>query len=226
MTSPSRLNAVLTSNMALVMLVVVMTIVISAIGDPLRYEVVREGGPIEIASAVGYFLCYVLCLFLVRSMQPRMPLSQAWPLLLTLLFLGARELDLDKVPFTKGVLKAKQYTSDDVALGEKLISLAILILLIVTVVTLIRRFGPALIRGIRAGQSHSRAIGLGILFAVLSKSVDGLNRKLEPFGVQVSDETAEWARVFEEVAELGIVLAFLQAVLILKTQQRSEVSQT
>ena len=73
---------------------------------------------------------------------------------------------------------------------------------------LIRFETAAFIRGIAARRSASIAVLAGLVFAVLSKTIDGLDRKLEPLGVSFSSATNQTFSVLEEVGEMGIPLMF------------------
>jgi len=205
-------------NIVLFAAVVMSTLVLILIGEPTSYKLLQEGSVVETATA----LCYLACILLLVFLRPSTPLSLSWPFLLILTFMFLRELDMDKSAFTLGLLKSRQYTSDAVALSEKLFSAAILLLIITSVVILMKRYSTALIRGIRSGPSYYRSVGLGIFFTVTSKLIDGLNRKLSTFNLQVSPEAEFWAIVYEEITEFGIPLSFALAILALKHKSSLE----
>ena len=219
-TTRPQTTALRTGNLYLVAGVVMSTLALIFIGDPISHNLLQENGIIETASALGY----LLCILLVVALRPSWPLSQTWPFLVILAFMCLRELDMDKSAFTLGFLKARQYTSDAVSLPEKLISIAILLLILSSVVAVIKRHGKPLLNGILNGSPHHLSVGLGIFFVLSSKLLDGINRKLSGLGLQVSADAENWALVYEEVAELGIAVAFALAILTLKLNARSEVT--
>lgn len=200
------------TNLCLFAAVVLSTVALILIGEPLSYSLLQENGVIETASALGY----LLCIGLVVVLRPTWRLSQTWPFVVILAAMFLRELDMDKSAFTLGLLKSRQYTSDAVPLPEKLISIAILLLIISSVIIVMKRHGKSFFNGVIKGRSHDQSIGLGISFALSSKLVDGLNRKLSGFNFQVSAKTESWLLVYEEIAELGIAFAFALAILTLK----------
>ena len=55
------------------------------------------------------------------------------------------------------------------------------------------------------------ALGVALIFFLLafSTSIDGLARKLKPFGIETSAEVSRWAGSVEEVLELGIPIYML-----------------
>ena len=84
-----------------------------------RDLLLREGGLIESASSLGYFLCAALILYRGRWAYLK---RYGYFLLLVFLF-GFRELDFDKQFTTKGILQMNLYTSQGVPIIEKLIGL-------------------------------------------------------------------------------------------------------
>lgn len=178
--------------------------------DPATQEwMLSEEGFFEMGSALGYLLAAALLLvIMVRSGN-----SRAWPLVGLLLAMSGRELDLDKKLFTKGLLKSRQYLGDQVPLAERLVSFVILLAILTCIWVAARRYGPGFLRGLRDGTRSAWLVATGLLLAVVSKAVDGLNRKLEPFGLQVSEQVERAAERYEEIAELGIPIAFILAIL-------------
>ena len=159
-----------------------------------------ESGPIEVASAVGYFVC---ALYMISRGGRDFIVSRGYFVVLTLLF-GFRELDFDKAFTTMGILKSRFYLSSDVPLQEKVIGLLVIALIVWTVFQLLRHHFTEFMRGLK--QRAPVALGVALIFFLLafSKSIDGLARKLKPFGIETSAEVSRWAGSVEEVLELGI----------------------
>ncbi|MGR3484486.1 MAG: hypothetical protein ACU0BF_04020 [Paracoccaceae bacterium] len=170
---------------------------------PTAAPLVAEGGPVEWASVILYALGAGLIL------ARRLP----WPFAVVLLALGARELDLDKRGFTEGLLKARQYTGDAVPLGERLLAAAILGLLIWVGLRILRRHGRAFAAGLRTRAAWAWAVAGAVILAVVSKTLDGLGRKLAPLGFEVGPRADAAALALEEVLELGIPLMLIAAIL-------------
>ncbi|UWR25634.1 hypothetical protein K3757_14360 [Sulfitobacter sp. S223] len=184
--------------------IIVMALAVLLMAVELQNNLIKEGDFFEVLAVVGYGLCMAAMLVFWGPMS----LRSHWYFYVVMALCAARELDLDKKPFTEGLLKARQYTGDTVSTPEFMISLALLIAIVTTCLALIRFETAAFIRGIAARRSASIAVLAGLVFAVLSKTIDGLDRKLEPFGVSFSSATNQTFSVLEEVGEMGIPLMF------------------
>ncbi len=170
------------------------------LGDRHGQVLMGESGPIEVASAVGYFACV---LYMIARGGRDFLVSRGYFVVLTLLF-GFRELDFDKAFTTMGILKSRFYLSSDVPIPEKVIGLLVIALIFWTVFQLLRNHFVEFLQGLK--QRAPVALGVGLIFFLLafSKSIDGLARKLKPFGIETSAEVSRWAGSVEEVLELGI----------------------
>ncbi|MGI9300824.1 MAG: hypothetical protein ACR2PD_10365 [Luminiphilus sp.] len=170
------------------------------LGDRHGQVLMGESGPIEVASAVGYFAC---ALYMIARGGRDFLVSRGYFVVLTLLF-GFRELDFDKAFTTMGILKSRFYLSSDVPIPEKVIGLLVIALIFWTVFQLLRNHFVEFLQGLK--QRAPVALGVGLIFFLLafSKSIDGLARKLKPFGIETSAEVSRWAGSVEEVLELGI----------------------
>ena len=174
---------------------------------------ISEGRPIESLSTVMYFVAALLLLARLRS---------HWPFVGVLVFFGLREMDMDKRPFTEGLFKSRQYLGDTVDLPEKLLSAVILILLITIVVVAMRRAVATLrTRGL---DGVSLCVLTGLFLGFTAKMMDGLGRKLAPWGIDVPTHIEDIATLYEEVAEMGMALCLLLAcVAVLRTgRERTE----
>lgn len=191
--------------MGIVLILVLVGVLLTLDADH-RAALMGEDGPVEILSAAGYLVCALLMLRLGH-------LVGIAPFIVTLAAMGLRELDMDKRPFTEGLLKSRQYIGDTVGLAERLVALAILLVIIGAVVTLIRRHGRSLIAGLARGNGAAMCVAAAIGLVVVSKSIDGLGRKLEPLGVTISEELGMAAGTIEEALELGIPLMLATAIL-------------
>lgn len=163
---------------------------------------IREGGVIESLSALGYFLC-------VGAMLYRGGITFAkryhYFIILTALF-GLRELDFDKRFTTMGILKSRFYTGDLVPLGEKFVGVAVILILLYVVYRIIKDHAASFASGVKNRVPwHLGALSvIGAL--VISKSIDGLDRKLGDVGIAVDPLIATYFGTIEEVLELGIPL--------------------
>ncbi len=167
-----------------------------------------EGALIEAVSAMGYWACIALML----ALWPFRAVLARWYFVVLLAFCTARELDLDKRGFTEGLLKARQYTGDTVALPELVLSALILAALIATVLVAMWREVPGFLRLLVARNARAYAVLVGFAFIFAYKAIDGAARKLEPFGITLGDALETHLLVVEEVGEMGIPLLFALAI--------------
>ena len=95
-----------------------------------------EGGLVETASAIGYFLCIALLLYVGRTAS----LKSHWYIHVIFLAIALRELDFDKRFTATGVLKSKFIMADDVWLIGKIVGLTIVLIVLLAVLTWSRCF--------------------------------------------------------------------------------------
>ena len=159
-----------------------------------------ESGLIERDSAVGYFAC---ALYMVARGGSEFIRTRGYFVVLVTLF-GCRELDFDKAFTTIGILKSRFFVSPDVPLGEKFAGFIVISILIWSVYKILSQHFVSFLSDLR--ERTPEAIGVAIVFFLLafSKSIDGLPRKLQPLGIEVSAETSAFFGALEEVLELGI----------------------
>ncbi|MGR3540359.1 MAG: hypothetical protein ACU0BS_02880 [Hasllibacter sp.] len=164
-----------------------------------------EDGWTERLSALGYLA--VLPLVWLR----RDTLARPVTLALALGAMCARELDLDKRFTEPGLLQARLYTGD-APLWLKLVGLAVVGAL---VVVLWRLAVPGLARWARAaarGAGWAWALAGAGALVLVSKSLDGLQRRLAPLGIDVPDAANALASRSEELLEVLIPAALALAI--------------
>lgn len=164
-----------------------------------------EGGALELASAAGYLLA--LAVFAARALRP----GRCWPVPVLLLAGAARELDLDKRLTDPGLLQARLYTGD-APLAVKLAGLAVVLAILGAALVLVVRDGPGWVRALAAGARRAWWAAAALGLAIVSKSLDGVGRKLRPLGIEVTDALDTAAALVEEVLELGIPVAIVLAM--------------
>lgn len=165
---------------------------------------IREHGPVESLSAVLFFGAALVLLAAG---------TRVWPFTTLAFTCGLRELDLDKSLFTEGLLKSRQYIGDSVSWGERLVALALLTALLTAGVLALRRGLQNARSRIRNSDGVILCVTAGLILGVLAKSLDGLTRKIAPFGVEPSDATARTAGLLEEIGEFGMALFFFCAAI-------------
>lgn len=164
-----------------------------------------EDGPVEMSSAIAYVICAaIMCIVGGKTFITR----YYYLVGITLLF-AMRELDFDKRFTTMGVLKSRFYLSDQVPLTEKLIGACVVGLLLFFVYKIVSNHAKPFIQGLLRLDKVQIGAALVVTFLVVSKSMDGIDRKLGDIGIQVSADFAEKAETFEETMELGIPLLMM-----------------
>ena len=185
---------------------ILLTAVIIHLGPLEARFLLGESGPIERASAMGYFLCAG---YMLVSGGREFVNRYNYIIVLVTLF-GFRELDFDKRFTTMGILKSRFYLSVEVSPIEKLMGLMVIALLLWAVIKIVRNHLASTIANLV--EFNERAVGVVMIFVLLavSKSIDGLARKLKPFGIETSQQVSFLASSVEEVMELGIpILIFV-----------------
>lgn len=169
-----------------------------------RAMFLKEGGVIETVSAVLYLVCAAYMLTWAHR-------ARAWPYVVLMVLFAMREADFDKRFTEVGVLKGKFLFSALVPLHQKLIGGAVIALALYVVYTIVRRDGLSFLRALRARsvEAWGWATAIGLVF--VSKSLDGLGRKLAEFGITIDPVVDLHAGALEEVLELGIGVFILLA---------------
>ena len=159
-----------------------------------------ESGLIERASAIGYFAC---ALFMLLKGGAEFVRTRGYFIVLVTLF-GCRELDFDKAFTTIGILESRFFVSPDVPAGEKVAGFIVVAILIWAVYKILSQHFAGFLSDLR--NKTPEAVGVTIVFFLLafSKSIDGLPRKLQPLGIDVSADISAFFGALEEVLELGI----------------------
>ena len=95
---------------------------------------------------------------------------------------------------------------------EKFVGIAVILLILYSVYILVIRHSKAFLKGLAALNLRSYVVFLALAIAVISKTLDGLARKLLSFGIYIDDSLSIFTSRLEEILELGIPLAFLYAI--------------
>ncbi|KZY53418.1 hypothetical protein HKX23_11420 [Sulfitobacter sp. KE29] len=195
--------------LALILAFAAQMVVVNGLPAATQTTLLAEGGFYESLSVVGYLLCILALVWTLRGAVLRV-----WYLPLVLAVMAARELDLDKILFTRGLFKARQYTGEGVPLGERLIAGLVLALIVTAILLMLWRHARPYLTALFRGRAWAGAVLLGIGFTVAYKLLDGIARKLAPLGIEVSADAERTAFVVEEIGELGIPVMFLVAILL------------
>lgn len=179
------------------------------IDDIITMHAAREGGPIDLTSALGYLICAALMIILGGKHL----ITRHYPLIISVTLLGLRELDFDKRYSTLGLFKSATFRSPEVSLLEKSITLVIVLMIIWLAVILIARYlRPLLVHAMKFNMV-ALSIACAGGFLVVARTLDGIARKLGDIGVSVSMHTEVHTTIIEEIFELGAPYSLIIALL-------------
>jgi hypothetical protein len=175
-----------------------------------RKTFLKEGGVIETVSALLYLVCAGQMLLWAQR-------ARAWPYVVLMVLFAMREADFDKRFTEVGVLKGKFLFSPLVPMHQKLIGGAMIALALYVVYTIVRRDGLGFVRALRKRSVEAWGWATAIALVFVSKSLDGLGRKLADVGITIDPVVDLHAGALEEILELGIgIFIFLACRLLFK----------
>ena len=163
---------------------------------------------VETVSALSYFFCAAFMLFIGGWAYVK---KYHYCFMLVLIF-GMREMDFDKRFTTMGMLKSKFYVSPDVSLIEKAIGLIVISVILYIAFRLIKSHSRTFIGSVLKLSPAHIAIFLAVAFAFISKTLDGITRKLGDIGITVNQNLTIHFEALEEIIELGIPVMLTLAV--------------
>ncbi|MBW8190518.1 hypothetical protein K0504_05660 [Neiella marina] len=179
----------------------------------------QEHGPIESLSALGYLIAVVVML----KAGGQDYLKKYWYFAVVFVSFAAREMDFDKSFTNVGVLKSKFFFSPEVSIMGKLVAAVILGFILFALISIVRHHGKAFIAKVFTFRWDPVvwSIGFAGSFLVISKSLDGLGRKLRGWGIaDISAEVDKTASLIEESMELAVPYLFIIAILAYLRRQR------
>lgn len=159
----------------------------------------KEGGVIETVSAVSYLVCAAYMLMWAGR-------ARAWPYIVLMVLFAMREADFDKRFTAVGVLKSKFLFSPLVPVHHKVMGAAVILLTLYVLYTVVRRDGRWFLQALRARWIDAWGWAVAMVLIVVSKGLDGLDRKLAGFGIQIDPVLDIHTGAAEEILELGIGL--------------------
>ncbi|MCF3975115.1 hypothetical protein [Paracoccus salsus] len=177
-------------------------------------EIFDESGPIERLSAIFLLAAGIW----VGWRMIRRGDASHWHFAVLLLAAGLRELDWDKAFTQSGVLSLRLY-SGDAPMVQKIAGAVILLALIAAGLRLLRRDLRVRLR-LTAWQGRDLPVAGAICLFVVAKTLDGLARKLAPWGIEVSQQVSTISGRAEEAIELLAAILILQAVAVASPDRR------
>lgn len=170
-------------------------------------QMFAESGPVESASAICLIVGTLALLGdMILHRTPR-----RWHLALLMLACGLRELDWDKAFTDRGILSLGLYTGA-APMAQKIAGALVVTLLIWAGLRLLRVNLKDWLAGLRGRHLWAWLMAMAVMLYVLAKSLDGLGRKLAPWGIELSETVNRAATASEEVMELFAAILILQVV--------------
>ncbi|MCK0169251.1 hypothetical protein MWU52_16985 [Jannaschia sp. S6380] len=188
----------------------------ATIGALLPVTLLKEGGPVESATAILLFGLAIA--FALR--WPRATFGAQWHLPMILLLMCARELDFDKRFLAEGMLQLRLY-SGDAPPSHKVLGGLVVVLILWCGWRLLRRDGPVWLTAIRARAGWAWWVLGGGMAVVLAKTIDGAGRKLEPLGIDLPAAVNDGLGQLEEGMELGFASALAIAMILFHCRERT-----
>lgn len=170
--------------------------------------ILGEDKPVEMFSAAGY-LIVVVALFRETTLNY---VKRHFYFVLIPFAMCLREMNFHVEFTTINMTKSSFYVSAEVPLAEKLIVIAIVLVLAWAGYLMMRRHGAGFINGLKRVHAAPVALCLAGISAVASKGLDGIARRMAAIGFDLPDGTGALTVPVEEVLELGIPLFMVIAV--------------
>ncbi|MFN4128983.1 MAG: hypothetical protein ACK4GC_04095 [Paracoccaceae bacterium] len=180
-------------------------------------QVFAESGPVESASALFLILG---ALALTVDIFRRRDIGR-WHLAVLVLAAGLRELDWDKA-FTESGMLSLQLYSGAAPWGQKIAGALVVALLVWAGLRLLRQNLVPWLAGLRGGQVWAWLMASALLLYGVAKTLDGLGRKLAPWGIELSDWANRAGSRSEEGMELLGAILILQVVGLSLLRERSK----
>jgi hypothetical protein len=178
-----------------------------SISPDARKLMIRENGIVETLSAVGFLAAFALLLWQTASQHNR------WSLAVATLCLGMRELDFHKRFTTTSMFKTRFYTASEVPGMEKVVGLLCIFALFALICFLMTEHFSRFREGLRSGDKAAWTVFLVACMLICAKSIDGLGRKLEPLGIELTEAGRQVSGSIEEVLEMSAAMLLLSAVI-------------
>lgn len=185
---------------ALVLVIVLLLAYVHVLSPDEAKLVLKEGGPVETLSAIGWFLAAAVLVAVSRRFACWDGLIGAFILVL----FGLRELDFHKRFTTMGISKIKFFIHPEVPWKEKVIVTLFFLLVLYLVAGFARRNIGQFIERVRSKNPAAVALLCFFLLLPASKVLDRIPNALKESGILLQKGIAGEVGKFEEVSEAGL----------------------
>lgn len=170
---------------------------------------IREDGPIEMASAIGYL--FAAAGLFIAGYYRRMDHGLFSGLLV--LSLALRELDFHDRFTTMGIFKTLFYVSPKVPIPEKIIVTLLVLCIFFGFFWYVKKFGRRYLQALRNKDNGALCVTIAVALAILSKTLDSNSDEINQLIMSITSYSATIVvSVSEEVFELGIPLFIILAL--------------
>lgn len=185
-------------------LLLVLVVFISLTDANVRVSLIKEGGLIETASAIGYFVCLLFFLLFCRHVKG------FWSFAYLLLCMGGNELGLPN--FTKNSITGIRFwLNAEISISLKLISAGILSLIIISAIDVVKKYHHCFVSNLKRKEIISVNVFFALIAVLLSQTIDNLFKEIEKLSIGQYFTDLVW--VLEECIELGIPIFLFIAIL-------------
>lgn len=173
-----------------------------------RSILVKEDGIVETLTAISYVAAAVLLLWQTATRH-----RERWSLFVVVACMGMREMDFHKRFTTMSIFKSRFFSSSEVPMHEKVVGVLVTLALLACIFMMLKRWFLPFIKGLRQRNGIAWSVfGAAALLGTIKTVLDGLARKLEPLGIEVSESVCQVSGSAEEVFELVAAMLLLVAV--------------
>ena len=194
---------------AVLLVVLILAVGINLMPPELAETLVQEHQPVEMLTAVAYFVavCWLIIAALVKS--ERWLFSASFMVAL----LGLRELDFHSRFTSMGVMKTEYYISPKVPGTEKaIVTFLVSIILCITIHFIWTRW-RSFLTALKAGDVAAVNLAMAIGFCIITKTLDNNSTSIRKVIALFFDAPRySLLRVVEETMELAIPLFILLAI--------------
>lgn len=194
---------------AVLLVVLILAVGINLMPAELAEDLVREHEPVEMLTAVSYFVAVFWLIVTALVKSERWLFSASFMVAL----LGLRELDFHSRFTSMGFMKTEYYISPKVPADEKAIVSALVLLILCVIIHFVWTRWHSFLTALKAGNSAAVNLGMAIGFGILSKTLDNNSTSIRrTITLFFGEHRYSLLRVVEETMELAIPLFILLAI--------------
>jgi len=165
-----------------------------------------EYGALELAS----FLCLSVAALVSGSFY-REGTIKLWAVPVVFGLLALREMDFQNWWFEPGLLRAEIFNGP-AALWQKIVSGAAMLGILLTLLTLFVKGARPALKGVMARENWALILFVSGLCVAASIMLDGVDKNLAVFNIEISSSASKLASYLEEIFEFGFAFSLVAAM--------------